>query len=143
VNIQAFQDAVASRVRSIPAFEGLPVREEQLGNIIETLQADIDKTSFCVVVGSIAFDDEAPDSRQCYGTASVAVTVFEDPELNRSTADRPTFLSAAVEIAKALKLFRPDIDGAGALTSPRIGEPMDLGDGVVSVTVKLSMKAEL
>lgn len=143
MNIQAFQDAVASRVRSIPAFEGLPVREEQLGNIIETLQADIDKTSFCVVVGSFAFDDEAPDSRQCYGTASIAVTVFEDPELNRSTADRPTFLSAAVEIAKALKLFRPDIDGAGALTSPRIGEPMDLGDGVVSVTVKLSMKAEL
>ena len=143
MKLQAFQDAVAARVREIPSFAGLPVREEQLGNIVETLNADIDKTSFCVVVGSIAFVDEAPDSRQCYGTASVAVTVFEDPELNRATPDRPTFLSAAVEIAKALKLFRPDIDGAGALTSPSIGEPMDLGDGVVSVTVKLSMKAEL
>lgn len=143
MNLQRFQSAVAGRIRDIPLLKGVPVREEQLGNIIETIKADIDKTSFCVLVGTFSFVDEAADARQCYGTAEINILVYEDPELNRATPGRPTFLAAAVEIAKALKLFRPDIDGAGALTSPKIGEPMDLGDGVISVAVTLTMKAEL
>ena len=116
---------------------------EQVGNIVETLKADIDKTCFCVVVGTFSFDDEAPDARACYGTARVSVSVYEDPEMNRATPGRPTFLSAAQEIAKALKLFRPDVEGAGALTSPKIGEAVAVDDGVVAVTVTLTMKAEL
>lgn len=143
MNLQAFQEAVASRVRAIPLLVAAPVREEQLGNVVETLRADLDKACFCVVVGSVSFDDEAPDARACYGTAKVVVSVFEDPELNRTTPGRPTFLAAAQEIAKALKLFRPDVEGAGALTSPKIGEANDIGDGVVAVTVTLTMKAEL
>ena len=47
------------------------------------------------------------------------------------------------EIAKALKLFRPDVDGAGTLTSPKIGEAEAVDDGIVAVTVTLTMKAEL
>ena len=117
MNLQAFQKAVAARVRDIPLLAAVPVREEQVGNIIETLKADIDKTSLCVVV--------------------------EDPEMNRAAPGRPTFLSAAQEIAKALKLFRPDVEGAGALTSPKIGEAIAVDDGVVAVTVTLTMKAEL
>lgn len=143
MNLQAFQEAVAARVRAIPLLAAVPVREEQLGNVIETLQADIEKTCFCVVVGSLSFDDEAPDASTCYGTAKVSVSVFEDPEMNRRSPGRPTFLAAAQEIAKALKLFRPDVEGAGALTSPRIGEASAMGDGVVAVTVTLTMKAEL
>ena len=143
MDLQAFQEKVAKRIREIPALGGLPVREEQIGNIVETLQSDVLKSRFCVVVGTATFDDEAPDSSVCYGATKVVVSVFEDPELNRRTPGRPTFLSAAQEIAKALKLFRPDVPGAGELTSPRIGEARDLGDGIVSVTVTLSMKAEL
>ena len=143
MDLQAFQEAVAEKIREIPLLEGLPVREEQLGNIIDTLQDDILKTKFCVVVGTTSFDDEAPDSSTCYGTTKAVVSVFEDPEMNRREPGRPTFLSAAQAIAKALKLWRPRIPGAGALTSPRIGEAHSLGDGVVSVTVTLSMKTEL
>ena len=45
MNLQAFQEAVAARVRDIPLLAAVPVREEQIGNILETLKADIDKTS--------------------------------------------------------------------------------------------------
>lgn len=143
MNLQAFQEAVAARVRAIPLLAAVPVREEQVGNIVETLKADIDKTCLCVVVGTFSFDDEAPDASVCYGTARVSVSVYEDPEMNRASPGRPTFLSAAQEIAKALKLFRPDVEGAGALTSPKIGEAVAVDDGVVAVTVTLTMKAEL
>lgn len=143
MDLQAFQEAVAAKIREIPILAGLPVREEQLGNIIETLQDDILKAKFCVVVGTASFEDEAPDASACYGTTKAVVSVFEDPEMNRREPGRPTFLSAAQAIAKALKLWRPNVPGAGALTSPRIGEANALGDGVVSVTVTLSMKTEL
>ena len=143
MNLQTFQAKIAERVRAIPLLAAVPVREEEMGNIVETLRADIEKTSFCVVVGTAGFTDEAPDASACYGAVRVAVTVFEDPELNRRAAGRPTFLNAAQEIAKALKLFRPDVPGAGCLTSPSISEPQDLGDGVVSVVVSLSTKATL
>ena len=143
MDLQAFQEAVAAKIREIPLLDGLPVREEQLGNIIDTLQDDILKAKFCVVVGTASFEDEAPDASACYGTTKAVVSVFEDPEMNRREPGRPTFLAAAQAIAKALKLWRPDVPGAGALTSPRIGEANSLGDGVVSVTVTLSMKTEL
>ena len=129
MDLQAFQEAVAEKIREIPLLAGLPVREEQLGNIIDTLQDDVLKAKFCIVVGTASVED--------------VISVFEDPEMNRREPGRPTFLSAAQAVAKALKLWRPNVPGAGALTSPRIGEARDLGDGIVSVTVTLSMKTEL
>ena len=143
MDLQKFQEAVAAKIREIPILAGLPVREEQLGNIIETLQDDVLKDRFCVVVGTASFEDEAPDASACYGTTKAVISVFEDTEMNRRGTGRPTFLSAAQAVAKALKLWRPDVPGAGALTSPRIGEASDLGDGIVSVTITLSMKTEL
>ena len=142
MNLQSFQEAVAARIRKIPLLAGLPVREEQLGNIIENVQSDVLKDKFCIVVGAATYDDESPDSSTCYGGVRIVISVFEDPEMNRR-GGRPTFMNAAQEIAKALKLFRPDIKGAGTLTSPRISEPSDVGDGVVAVTVTLSSKVTL
>lgn len=140
MDLQLAQEKIAERVRGIPCLAGLPVFAEELGNVIEKVQQEIAQTRFCVVVGSLAFSDEAPDSTLCYGTASVVVTVFEDPFLNREDASRPTYLKAAQEIAKALKLFDT---GDGLLTSPSIGEPADLGDGIISCTVKLTTKTTL
>lgn len=140
MNLQQLQEAVAAKVRDIPLLNGLPVREEQLGNIIETVQNDVLKTRFCVVVGSATFNDEAPDAASCYGQTRIEVSVFEDPEFNRTIKARPTALAAAQEIAKALKLFHPEDDGAGVLTSPSISEIRDLGEGVISLTVSLSAK---
>ena len=40
-------------------------------------------------------------------------------------------------------IWAVDVPGAGHLTSPRIGKALDLGDGVISVAVTLSMKIEL
>lgn len=143
MDLQKLQESVAARIRGIPLLAGLPVREEQLGDIVATTQNDLSKTRFCVVVGTATFSDESPDSSVCYGETRIAVSVFEDPEMNRARHGRPTFLEAAQAIAKALKLFRPDVPGAGHLTSPRIGDAQDLGDGVVSVLVTLAMKIEL
>ena len=143
MDLQKLQESVAARIRAIPLLAGLPVREEQLGDIVAATQDDIYKTKFCVVVGTASFSDEAPDAQACYGETKIAVSVFEDPEMNRARQGRSTFLEAAQAIAKALKLFRPDVPGAGHLTSPRIGEAQDLGVGIISVVVTLSMKIEL
>ena len=124
-------------------FSGVMALFVILGNIISTVQDDIQKDRFCVVVGTATFDDEAPDASTCYGATQIVVSVFEDPEMNRTRHNSPTFLSAAQAIAKSLKLFRPDVHGAGHLTSPRIGKAQDLGDGVIAVDVTLSMKIEL
>ena len=143
MNLQQLQEKVAERIRSVPALEALPVREEQLGNIIETVQNDILKTRFCVVVGTATFTDEAPDAATCYGSTRIEVSVFEDPELNRRSDGHVTALEAAQEIARALKLFHPEDDGAGTLTSPAISEMRDLGGGVVSLIVTLTAKISL
>lgn len=143
MNLQLLQEAVAAKVRLIPLLAGLPVREEQLGNIIETVQNDVLKTRFCVVVGSATFSDEAPDSATCYGLTRIEVSIFEDPEFNRAQKNRPTCLAAAQAIAQSLKLFRPDAAGAGVLTSPVISETKDLGEGIISLTVSLTAKISL
>ena len=140
MELQELQTRIARRVREIPCLAGLPIFEEEMGNVIENVQNEIPRTNFCVVVGSLAFTDEAPDSSLCYGESSITVTVFEDPMLNRETEGHPTYLKAAQEIAKALKLFD---SGDGTLTSPTISEPTDLGDGVISCTVRLKLKTTL
>lgn len=140
MDLQELQNRVAERIRSIECLASLPIFEEEKGNIIENVESEIPRTSFCVVIGSLAFTDEAPDSSLCYGRTTVTVTVFEDPFLNRETAGRPTYLQAAQAIAKSLKLFDT---GDGTLTSPTISEPVDLGGGVISCTVRLEIKTTL
>jgi len=144
VNLQTLQEKVAERVRAIPLLASLPVVEEQKGSIIDAVQTAVEKDSFCVVVETATFSDEAPDSTVCYGTARIAVTVFEDPEMNRhNRSARPTAMNAAQEIAKALKLFRPDVPGTGHLTTPSIGAAQEVGEGVISITTTLSVKTTL
>lgn len=140
MDLQELQNRVAERIRSIECLASLPIFEEEKGNIIENVESEIPRTSFCVVIGSLAFTDEAPDSSLCYGRTTVTVTVFEDPFLNRETAGRPTYLQAAQAIAKSLKLFDT---GDGTLTSPTISEPQDLGGGVISCTVRLEIETTL
>lgn len=140
MELQAFQERIAARVRQIPLLAGLPVFEEEKGNVVENVRQELGRTSFCVVVGAASFSDEAPDSSLCHGTATVAVSVFEDPFVNRANEGRPTFTAAAQAVAKALKLFDT---GDGVLTSPRISDPDDLGGGCVSVTVTLTAKTTL
>lgn len=140
MDLQELQNRVAERIRSIECLASLPIFEEEKGNIIENVESEIPRTSFCVVIGSLAFTDEAPDSSLCYGRTTVTVTVFEDPFLNRETAGRPTYLQAAQAIAKSLKLFDTS---DGTLTSPTISEPQDLGGGVISCTVRLEIKTTL
>lgn len=140
MELQELQKRIAKRVREIPMLAGLPIFEEELGNVIENVQQEIARTSFCVVIGALGFSDEAPDATLCYGEASVSISIFEDPMLNRDIQGRPTYLSAAQAVAKALKLFD---SGDGRLTSPTISEPQDLGDGVISCTVRLKLKTTL
>lgn len=140
MDLQELKNKIAERVRAIECLASLPIFEEEKGNIIENLEQEIPRSNFCIVVGSLAFSDEAPDSSLCYGRATVTVSIFVDPFLNRETAGRPTYLQAAQAIAKSLKLFDT---GDGTLTSPTISEPVDLGGGVISCTVRLEIKTTL
>ena len=124
MDLQELQTSVAAKIRSLEILRGLPVVEEELGNVIENVQTEVDRTCFCVVVGS----------------ASVKIHIFENPTLNRKIKTRPTYLKVAQELTKELKLFNT---GDGLLTSPTIGEPQDLGDGVVSVIVTFTTKTTL
>lgn len=140
MDLQELQNCIAGRVRKIPLLAGLPIFEEEKGNIIENVEQEIARSSFCVVVGSLSFTDEAPDSTLCYGRSSITVSVFEDPFLNRASSGHPTYLQTAQAIAKDLKLFDT---GDGHLTSPTISEPQDLGGGVISCTVRFEIKTTL
>ncbi len=140
MNLQALQAKIAARVREIPILKDLPIFEEEKGNVIAQIEEEVPRSNFCVVVGTVSFTDKAPDAAICYGDSSIVISVIEDPFLNRETPNRPTFLQAAQEIAKSLKLFDT---GDGVLTSPSISEPTDLGSGVVSVTVRLSITTTL
>lgn len=140
MNLQALQAKIAEKVRNIPILKDLPIFEEEKGNIVAKIEEEVPRSNFCVVVGTVSFTDTAPDASICYGNSSVAISVIEDPFLNRETPNRPTFLSAAQEIAKSLKLYDT---GDGVLTSPSITEPADLGNGVVAVTVRFSITTTL
>ena len=140
MDLQELQNKVAERIRSIECLAGLPVFEEEEGNIIENVETEIPRSNFCVVIGSFGFTDEAPDSRLCYGRSTITISIFEDPFLNRETSGRPTYLQVAQAIAKSLKLFDT---GDRALTSPVISVPVDLGGGVISCTVKFEIKTTL
>lgn len=140
MDLQKLQTAVAGAVRQLPVLAGLPVFEEDKGNIVGNVQLEIAKTRFCVVVGSARFQDKAPDSSLCFGTVSVVVTVFEDPVVNRSKHNRPTYLQAAQAIAKALKLFDT---GDGILVTKSISPPTDLGDGSVACDVTCEVDTTL
>jgi len=140
MELQELQNRIAARVREIPILAGLPVFEEEKGNVIENVEQEIHQSNFCVVVGSLSFSDEAPDSSLCFGESSIVISIFEDPFLNRETEGRPTYLMAAQAVAKSLKLFDT---GDGHLTSPTISEPTDLGGGVISCTVRLKLKTTL
>ena len=140
MDLQELQNKIAERIRSIECLAGLPVFEEEEGNIIENVETEIPRSNFCVVIGSFGFTDEAPDSRLCYGRSTITISIFEDPFLNRETSGRPTYLQAAQAIAKSLKHFDT---GDGTLTSPVISEPVDLGGGVISATVRFEIKTTL
>ena len=142
MNLKNFQTAIADKLRSVPELAAVPVREEDLGNIIETLKTDLAKDSMCIIVGLGDFKDEAPDSTVCYGEARVTVSVVEDPEMNRRKPGRATALLAAQSVANALKLFRPEVDGAGYLTSPTVSSPAETGN-FISITVSFITKIQL
>ena len=140
MDLELLQTEVARRVKEIPLLAGLPVFEESLGDITENVQNAVSQKSFCVVCGAASFNDETPDSRLCHGLASIVITVFECPELNRKITGRPTFTKASQEIAKELKLFNT---GDGLLVTKSIGKPSDLGDGCVSQDVNFEIKTTL
>lgn len=140
MDLQELQNKVAERVRSIDCLASLPIFEEEKGNIIENVESEIPRSNFCIVIGSVGFTDESPDSSLCYGRTTITISIFEDPLLNRETSGRPTYLQAAQAIAKSLKLFDT---GDGTLTSPVISEPQDLGGGVISATVRFEIKTTL
>lgn len=140
MDLESIQTAVARRVREVPLLSGLPVFEESLGDITENVQNAVSQKSFCVVCGAASFSDETPDSRLCHGQASIVITVFECPELNRKLTGRPTFTKVSQEIAKALKLFDT---GDGLLVTKSIGKPVDLGGGCVSQEVNFEIKTTI
>lgn len=111
MKVQTIVTAAVETLRGLELLAGVPVIEEDKGNIATELETAIGKTSLCVVVGWNGFKprivgDTAPKETP-FGDITVVVSVFERPVVNRKNAASPRLLDIAQESAKAL-------DGASA-----------------------------
>lgn len=135
MNLQQLQNTVAEAVRRIPLLAGLPILEEDKGNLVEELNAAVAKMKFAVVVGTATFSSEARSSKQITGTASVEIDVFEQPTLNRAKSNRPTAMCAAQEIARELNIIQC---GDGVLVFKSIDNAETIDEETICVPVKFS-----
>jgi len=135
-------------LRECEALHGVPVIQEDVGDIETSLASNIAKTSVAVVVGWSGFTpviqgETAPGSTPV-GTVGIVASVFEKPVVNRATPGSPTVGDIAIAIADTL-------NGALAegMSSPlwlkSIGKVVDLGEksGVVTCDVNFETKASL
>ena len=111
MKVQTIVTEAVETLRGLGLLAGVPVIEEDKGNIATELETAIGKTSLCVVVGWNGFKprivgDTAPKETP-FGDITVVVSVFERPVVNRKNAASPRLLDIAQEAAKAL-------DGASA-----------------------------
>lgn len=136
----------AETLSKVECLRELPVIEEDKGDVSKNLEAALAKTRFAVVVGWNGFaprivGDTAPSGRP-FGTATIAVSLFEKPVVNRTNASAPTILAVAREVAVALDNAGTD-EMEDLLHLKRITPISELDRGVVSCDVEFETSATL
>lgn len=111
MKLQSIVAEAAETLRGLELLAGVPVIEEDKGNVATELETAIGKTSLCVVVGWNGFKPRIVGStaprETPFGDIAVVVSVFERPVVNRRNPTAPRLLDIAQVTAKAL-------DGASA-----------------------------
>lgn len=144
MTLSSLQKAVYEALRNHWSLSGngVPVIEEDVGNLVFERDSSLDRTYLAIEVGSPSFDPTSRDSGTIVGKARLSVTVYERPDRNRVGQVRSgnTALDVAESVACALNLL--PFDG-GVLVFTGIGGVERSDEKTISRTVSFETVATL
>lgn len=152
MNINEILHETAETLRSFDWMDGIPVIVEEKADPDNMTETEIAQQSLCVVVGEGGFEPtvQAPnndDPNSVIGSATVVVSVFEKPVINRADEEHETIKAISRKIGKALAWCQAE--GMAAPLFLRRITPVSLfrvegdQDAIVTRDVEFTTTAEL
>lgn len=152
MNINEILHETAETLRSFDWMEGIPVIVEEKADPDNMTETEIAQQSLCVVVGEGGFEPtvQAPDNddpNSVIGSATVVVSVFEKPVINRADEEHETIKALSRKIGKSLAWCQAE--GMAAPLFLRRITPISLfrvegeQDAIVTRDVEFTTTAEL
>ena len=152
MNINEILHETAETLRSFDWMEGIPVIVEEKADPDNMTETEIAQQSLCVVVGEGGFEPtvQAPDNddpNSVIGSATVVVSVFEKPVINRADEEHETIKALSRKIGKSLAWCQAE--GMAAPLFLRRITPFSLfrvegdQDAIVTRDVEFTTTAEL
>ena len=152
MNINEILHETAETLRSFDWMEGIPVIVEEKSDPDNMTETEIAQQSLCVVVGEGGFEPtvQAPDNddpNSVIGSATVVVSVFEKPVINRADEEHETIKALSRKIGKSLAWCQAE--GMAAPLFLRRITPISLfrvegdQDAIVTRDVEFTTTAEL
>jgi len=152
LNVNQILHEIADTLRGFDFMDGIPVIVEEEGDPDNKTELDIAQQSLCVVVGEQTFEPtvQAPDNadpNSVIGQATVVISIFEKPVINRADEEHQTIKALSRKIGKELAWCQAE-GMAAPLYLRRIG-PVSLfrlegdEDAIVTRDVEMYTTAEL
>ena len=152
MNINEILHETAETLRSFDWMEGIPVIVEEKADPDNMTETEIAQQSLCVVAGEGGFEPtvQAPDNddpNSVIGSATVVVSVFEKPVINRADEEHETIKALSRKIGKSLAWCQAE--GMAAPLFLRRITPISLfrvegdQDAIVTRDVEFTTTAEL
>lgn len=152
LNVNQILHEIADTLRGFDFMDGVPVIVEERGDPDNKTELDIAQQSLCVVVGEGGFEPtvQAPDNadpNSVIGQATVVISIFEKPVINRADGEHETIKALSRKISKELAWCQAD-DMAAPLYLRRI-TPVSLfrldgdEDAIITRDVEMYTTAEL
>ncbi len=151
-NINQILEETAETLRGFDWMEGIPVIVEEKADPDNMTEMEIAQQSLCVVVAENGFEPtvQAPDNadpNSVIGEATIVVSVFEKPVINRADEDAKTIKALSRKIGKELAWCQAD--GMAAPLWLRRISPISLfrvegdQDAIITRDVEFTTTAEL
>jgi len=107
LNVDQILYEIADTLRGFDWMEGIPVIVEERGDPDNKTELDIAQQSLCVVVGEQGFEPtvQEPDNadpNSVIGQATITVSVFEKPVINRADEEHETIKALSRKIGREL-----------------------------------------
>lgn len=152
MNIDQILEETAETLRCFDWMEGIPVIVEEKADPDNMTEMEIAQQSLCVVVGEGGFEPtvQAPDNadpNSVIGSATIVVSVFEKPVINRADEEHQTIKALSRKIGKELAWCQAE--GMAAPLYLRRITPVSLfrlkgdEDAIVTRDVEMYTTAEL
>ena len=152
MNINQILEETAETLRGLDFMDGIPVIVEEKADPDNETETAIAQQSLCVVVGEGGFEPtvqslDGENPNHVIGQATITVSVFEKPVVNRADEGATTIKQLSREIGKALAWCQAE-DMAAPLFLRRI-TPISLfrvegnDDAIITRDVEFTTTAEL